>query len=456
MNDAPVTQPPSTTPDPVTLAEVELALFGIGSMTVTVHVPPKIGGEATQTGRMIITDREGAPVAALLVGTVSGSFGVPAPSAGDAASGDAESGDTDRDVTIPISGSVERISGGGDEGSADEHSPGPYPWLRLTPGQARFDGAAAIVGHDPVDVYALDAVDPDRALLLAVLDGPRAVPGPDAPAVVRAALGLCDRLREQGRSADVVLVPAPQYGDARDDKVADAVAEAYGTERVRADRAPNREQLFAGLDGRAELPVSEWPRSSLDAWRRWRPPRSERGLVVFFTGLSGSGKSTVARAVVDRLNEMTDRTITLLDGDIVRRHLSAGLGFSRVDRDRNIERIGFVAAEIARHGGITVCAPIAPFAATRARVRAMAEAGGDFLLVHVATPLEECERRDRKGLYARARKGEIADFTGISSPYEEPDDADLVLDTTHVTIPQARDTVLDLLSNGGWVRPYGA
>ena len=144
--------------------------------------------------------------------------------------------------------------------------------------------------------------------------------------------------------------------------------------------------------------------------------------MLFFTGLSGSGKSTLARALMDRILEQGSRTVTSLDGDVVRRNLSAGLTFSKEDRETNIRRIGWVAAEISRHGGIAVCSPIAPFDETRQQVRAMADAaGGAFFLVHVATPLEECERRDRKGLYAKARRGEIPEFTGISSPYEEPD-----------------------------------
>ena len=165
--------------------------------------------------------------------------------------------------------------------------------------------------------------------------------------------------------------------------------------------------------------------------------------MLFFTGLSGSGKSTVAQAVIDALLEAGERTVTSLDGDVVRRNLSAGLTFSREDRETNIRRIGWVAAEISRHGGVAVCSPIAPFDATRQDVRAMTEAaGGAFFLVHVATPLEECERRDRKGLYAKARRGEIPDFTGISSPYEEPTDADLRMDTTGRTIEDCRDEVL--------------
>jgi len=173
------------------------------------------------------------------------------------------------------------------------------------------------------------------------------------------------------------------------------------------------------------------------------PAPSERGLVVFFTGLSGSGKSTLARALVDLVLEQGERTVTSLDGDVVRRNLSAGLSFSKADRETNIRRIGWVAAEISRHGGVAVCSPIAPFDATRQDVRGyVADAGGAFFLVHVATPLEECERRDRKGLYAKARAGEIPEFTGISSPYEAPSDADVVVDTTGRSVEDALDDVL--------------
>jgi sulfate adenylyltransferase len=185
--------------------------------------------------------------------------------------------------------------------------------------------------------------------------------------------------------------------------------------------------------------------------RRARPPRSARGLVVFCTGLSGSGKSTLARDLRDALLERGDRTVSLLDGDLVRRLLSAGLTFSREDRDLNIARIGFVAAEVARHGGIAICAPIAPYATARARVRQMVSEVGDFVLVHVSTPLEVCEARDRKGLYAQARAGIIGSFTGISDPYEEPDDADLVIDTSVVSRHNAVAAVLTYLSRGGWL-----
>jgi sulfate adenylyltransferase len=183
-----------------------------------------------------------------------------------------------------------------------------------------------------------------------------------------------------------------------------------------------------------------------------QPEPEEQGLVLFFTGLSGSGKSTLARALMDLVLEHGGRTVTSLDGDVVRRHLSAGLTFSRADRETNIARIGWVAAEIARHGGVAVCSPIAPFAETREQVQQMVEAaGGAFFLVHVATPLEECERRDRKGLYAKARAGEIAEFTGISSPYDEPTDATVRVDTTGRTIEDALGDVLAGLRDAGYV-----
>lgn len=160
------------------------------------------------------------------------------------------------------------------------------------------------------------------------------------------------------------------------------------------------------------------------------------GAVVLLTGLSGSGKSTLARALREQVVEAGTRPVSLLDGDVVRRNLSAGLGFGREDRERNIRRIGWVAAEIARHGGLAICSPIAPFARTRADVQTMArDAGARFVLIHVATSLAECERRDRKGLYAQARAGVIPDFTGISSPYEEPENPDLRIDTEGRSLP---------------------
>jgi sulfate adenylyltransferase len=213
------------------------------------------------------------------------------------------------------------------------------------------------------------------------------------------------------------------------------------------------DQLGDLLDAGADVPEWVAPPAVARELRRARPPRSERGLVLFLTGLSGSGKSTIARDLRDVLSERGDRRVSLLDGDLVRSLLSAGLTFSRADRDLNITRIGFVAAEIARHGGIAICAPIAPFAGARARVREMVSEVGDFLLIWVATPVEVCEARDRKGLYAKARAGLIGQFTGVSDPYEEPADADLVIDTSLLTEQEAVAAILRLLATGGWLGP---
>ncbi len=210
-------------------------------------------------------------------------------------------------------------------------------------------------------------------------------------------------------------------------------------------------ELGALLDSGAEVPAWLAPPSVARELRRARPPRAERGLAIFFTGLSGSGKSTIARGLAEALTERGDRTVSLLDGDHVRQLLSAGLSFSRADRDLNIARIGYVAAEVARHGGIAICAPIAPYAAARAAARQLVTEVGDFLLVYVSTPVDVCAARDRKGLYAKARAGLITGFTGVSDPYEEPRDADLVLDTSVMTRQQAVDAVLKLLTTGGWV-----
>ena len=221
-----------------------------------------------------------------------------------------------------------------------------------------------------------------------------------------------------------------------------------GTER--ADLAMG--ELEDLLDRGEEVPAWFTPPAVAAELRRARPPRTERGLVIFLTGLSGSGKSTIARGVRDALSERGDRSVSLLDGDLVRELLSAGLTFSRADRDLNIARIGFVATEVARHGGIAICAPIAPYAQARARVRGMVSEVGDFLLVHVATPVQVCEARDRKGLYAKARSGLIDNFTGVSDPYEEPTDAELTIDTSAMSRQQSVDAVLHLLTVGGWLR----
>ena len=183
--------------------------------------------------------------------------------------------------------------------------------------------------------------------------------------------------------------------------------------------------------------------------RRTHPPRAEQGFTVFFTGLSGAGKSTIAQALLVKLLEMGGRPVTILDGDIVRKNLSSELGFSKEHRDINIRRIGYVASEITKNGGIAICAPIAPYQRVRQEVREMIEPLGGFQMVWTSTPLEVCESRDRKGLYAKARAGLIDHFTGISDPYEEPDDAEVVIDTSLVSPEQAaRQVILHLESEG--------
>ena len=191
----------------------------------------------------------------------------------------------------------------------------------------------------------------------------------------------------------------------------------------------------------------------LSELRQARPARSQQGFTVFFTGLSGSGKSTIANALVVQLMELGGRKVTLLDGDLVRKHLSSELGFSKEHRNINIERIGYVASEITKHGGIAVCAPIAPYAATRLSVRQMIEAHGGFIESHVATPLEVCEARDRKGLYAMARAGKIKEFTGIDDPYEIPEEPELRLDTQTLSPDAAAAHVIERLVAWGYLPP---
>jgi sulfate adenylyltransferase len=186
--------------------------------------------------------------------------------------------------------------------------------------------------------------------------------------------------------------------------------------------------------------------------RRSYPPRQQQGFTVFFTGLSGSGKSTIANALRVKFLEMGGHQVTLLDGDLVRKHLSSELGFSKEHRDINIRRIGFVAAEITKNGGMAVCAPIAPYASVRQQVRSMVEPHGGFVLVHVATPLEVCEQRDRKGLYAKARAGVVKEFTGISDPYEEPNDAEVVIDTSNTAPEEAAEIILAHLAEEGFIQ----
>jgi len=208
-----------------------------------------------------------------------------------------------------------------------------------------------------------------------------------------------------------------------------------------------RRRLAEGLD------IPEWfsfP-EVVQELRRTKPPRANQGFTVFFTGFSGSGKSTIANALLVKLMELGGRPVTLLDGDVVRKNLSSELGFSKEHRDLNIRRIGYVASEITKNGGIALCAPIAPYSTTRRAVREMIEAYGTFVEVHVATSIEACEARDRKGLYKLAREGKIKEFTGISDPYEAPVNPELSIETEGTDVDNCAHQVLLKLESLGLI-----
>ena len=199
------------------------------------------------------------------------------------------------------------------------------------------------------------------------------------------------------------------------------------------------------LQQRTEIPTWYSFPEVIHELRKRFPKLHNQGLTVFFTGLSGAGKSTLANAIMYKLMETEDRPITLLDGDIVRQHLSSELGFSKEDRDIHVKRIGYVASEITKHGGVAICAPIAPYSNTRKVVRNMIDEVGSFVEIHVATPLSVCEERDTKGLYKQARAGKILDFTGVSDPYEEPENPEITVDTSDITVEESSALILDKL-----------
>ena len=255
--------------------------------------------------------------------------------------------------------------------------------------------------------------------------------------------------REHEEELDIAMVPfrnmvyvenRAEYCAEDDVRPGDTVLNLSGTEF--------RRRLNEGLE------IPEWfsyPKV-VEELQRAHPPRHEQGFTVFFTGLSGSGKSTVANALLIKLLENGSRPVTLLDGDVVRKHLSSELTFSKEHRDLNIQRIGFVASEITKNGGIAICAPIAPYTATRRQVRSMIAPLGGFIEVFVATPIETCEARDRKGLYAKARAGLLKGFTGIDDPYEEPENAEIVINTAELTPDLAAHRILITLEKFGYIK----
>ena len=225
------------------------------------------------------------------------------------------------------------------------------------------------------------------------------------------------------------------------------------------DQVPDGTQVISlsGSDIRKRIRtgrrIPEWatfPEVVEELQKAYPPPRRQ-GFTVFLTGLSGAGKSTIAKIIFARFLEIGDRPVTLLDGDIVRQNLSSELSFSKEHRDLNVQRIGFVAGEITKNRGIAICAPIAPYAATRSEIRRSIEQYGGFTEVHVSTPLEICEQRDRKGMYAKARAGLIQDFTGVDSPYEAPDAPEVSIDTTAITPDEAADQIMLHLQRNGYI-----
>jgi len=280
--------------------------------------------------------------------------------------------------------------------------------------------------------------------------------GPGADAQGRPFYGPYDAqdlVRQHEAELGVTMVPFRQMVYVED--VDGYLPEDEVPEGARTLKISGTEQRRRLNEGR-DLPQWFTPLAVAAELRRSYPPRVRQGFTVFFTGLSGSGKSTIANVLLVKLLELGGRPVTLLDGDIVRKHLSSELGFSKEHRDINIRRVGFVASEITKNGGIAICAPIAPYDTTRKDVRAMVEPGGGFLLVHVSTTLEVCEARDRKGLYAKARAGALPEFTGISDPYEAPDDADVTIDTTQLTPEEAAQQIILHLESEGYVGAEGS
>jgi len=296
----------------------------------------------------------------------------------------------------------------------------------------------ALIAYLPPSIAELNSlitraneIDAKRILLCALVSRTSAPDGEVQPSgLLRAITSAAKELEGSLPTCQItpLAVPWPK-GDLNPEDL----ARAYGATEVvtGAERYP------------ANAPTG-YPVGSAQEIERARNTAWGKGAVVLFTGLSGSGKSTIAAALAELLRDEGARGVALLDGDAMRRSISAGLGFDQASRNTNVQRLGVASAEIARAGGIAIAAPIAPFAEGRALAR-KAAAGLPFLLVHISTPLEVCEQRDRKGLYAKARAGTISDFTGISSPYEAPDDADLVIDASAVSAYEAAVSVKELL-----------
>ncbi|MGD9281932.1 MAG: adenylyl-sulfate kinase, partial [Desulfobacterales bacterium] len=253
---------------------------------------------------------------------------------------------------------------------------------------------------------------------------------------------------EYGNEVGLTILPFTEmvYLPFEDEfRCADQVPE--GTQFISLSGSDIRERIRTGRK------IPDWatfPEVVEELQKAYPPPRKQ-GFTVFLTGLSGAGKSTIAKVLYARFLEMGDRPVTLLDGDIVRHNLSSELTFSKEHRDINVRRIGFVASEITKNRGIAVCAPIAPYAATRREIRKTIEDYGGFIEVHVSTPIEECEKRDRKGMYAKARAGLIKGYTGVDDPYEMPENCEVRIDTTNMTPDEASRQIILVLQKKGFI-----
>ena len=405
--------------DEDSLDRLELALGGALPVEAVV---PGVAGASRQGGpELVLTDAENTPLAHVAVGPGGARLSALRPLA--------RGGGPHWDADLRRPASAVSAELGGQDGRV------LAVVVDVPPANDDESPVRAAIGRAPV------------AAVLCVVPVARRHPGAGRiswAGLTRAAAELAATLGTEATPRIVPLVvPWPHDGQAAraGGRSLPDVLVAYGAAEtvILSDlRNPAVAAKLAGVPGAIEREdLASYPPASAEAVLRAARATTPAGAVIFFTGLSGSGKSTIARALADEIADVDGRRVTLLDGDEVRQVLSAGLGSDAAARAANIERIAYVAALVAAHGGIAIAAPIAPFAAGRRQARELAERHGPFVLVHVSTPLAVCEARDRKGLYARARAGEIADFTGISSPYEIPADAEVVIDTSRLDVDDA-------------------
>ncbi len=329
--------------------------------------------------------------------------------------------------------------------------------LRLLPHNARPGKRIAIVTCGILHTGQLEkalhfAGENNCGLLIQALD----TGNDDLFGRIRAIKATLKAYREH--DIELSVLPATASGDARGWLLQALIAGNYGCSVILSSGDMSLIDEYSGEMALSGLSIPEGssgdlPEESAKELERIYPGKNRQGFTVFFSGLSGSGKSTIANILRVKLLERAPRNVTLLDGDLVRKNLSSELTFSREHRNLNVLRIGFVAGEITRHGGIAICAPIAPYDEVRKKVRSLIDSHGGFILIHVATPLDICESRDRKGLYAMARTGKIREFTGISDPYEPPEDAEITIQTTEISPEQACRQVIAYLEKEGYLEP---